>query len=597
MRDGVRYEREVDTRPQATDNTRRGNGESVTEAGGPGSEEHTGTRPRRIGPYEQSLIESRERIDAEARQRDRKRRRNRVVALIATLAVLGGAAYGTWSWLTKREIATTVPQTAARPTSCTDPKTVRVAVAPVIAPAVAAAAESLSQHADGPCAAYTIEPAESFAVAGSLVSGRPDAWITDSTYWLGRAAAVSGSKVVAGDAFASTPLVVALPDEAAGAVGDERGWASLLGGSTPLRLPDPNRSIAGRVALGAAATVMPEPQLRSVIGTAAPRSATTITLDGLRDGKPTSGAVVPEAQLIAFNAANADDGLAAVAPAEGAPLIDYSLATLTDDATVAPLVSALGDYLKSDEARKVLQDNGFRTPDGKEPKAPSPLYGEIKVAPAPQDAIVAKAAGLWNAAAPKVQALLVVDVSGSMLERGDSGTRLSILQRSAVRATAAVSPTTIASLWIYSLHVGIRADDFKQLVDYGGLGDSKHLGNLDRAVAGLDNAVGGGSGLYDTIYSAYTRARTAWRPGYTNTLVLVADGPNEDDYGLTLDLLKKRLSQTKDPARPVKVVILGIGDRPDAAAMQQVLAITGGQYIPTRSVDDLGPALIRALGG
>ena len=77
----------------------------------------------------------------------------------------------------------------------------------------------------------------------------------------------------------------------------------------------------------------------------------------------------------------------------------------------------------------------------------------------------------------------------------------------------------------------------------------------------------------------------------------VADGPNEDDYGLTLELLKKRLAAAKDPKRPVRVVVLGIGGRADAAAMRQVVAITGGQYVSTETVEDLQPALTTAPGG
>jgi hypothetical protein len=466
----------------------------------------------------------------------------------------------------------------------------------VIAPAVAAAAKSLSAHQDGPCAAYSIEAAESFAVAGSLVSGRADAWITDSAAWLPRAGAVSGTAVQPGEPFASTPLVVALPAEAAAAVGDKRGWADLLGGSTPPRIPDPSRSAVGRLALGAAAATIADAKLQSVIAAAAQHNAATATLDGLAEGSPAS-AVVAEATLLAFNADNPEKGFAAVAPAEGSASLQFSLATLTKDAAVRPLVQALDTYLKSDEARKVLQDNGFRTPDGRQPKPPSPMYGEVKVVDPPTDAVLRRIAAQWNAAAPKVQALLALDVSGSMLERGENGTRLSIVQRSTVQATGAVAPTTIAALWVYSLHVGTKADDFKQVVDYGGLGTAKQLGAVDRAVAGLDTSVGGGSGLYDTIAAAYARATSAWRPGYTNTLVVVADGPNEDDYGLTLDLLKQRLAQSKDPAKPVQLVVLGIGDRADAAAMQQVVAITGGRYVPTQNVDDLGPALTKALGG
>jgi hypothetical protein len=569
----------------------------VTGLGGPGSQEHTSTPSRRIGPYEQSLLESRDRIQAAAHRRRRTLRRRRVLAVVTTLAVLGGAAYGGWTVLSTREGTLPTSSPAARPASCAVPKPVRVAVAPVIAPAVAAATQALGGHAEGPCASYTIEPAESFAVAGSLVSGRPDAWIMDSTQWLDRAAAASGSRVETGQPFASSPLVVAMPDQAVASLGDRHGWADLLGGATTVRIPDPSRSVTGQLALGQASTTMPDPKLRTIIAAAAKTSSTTISLDDLAVGKQPGSAVVTEAQLSAFNAAHPGSALAAVAPAEGSGALQFSMATLTRDEKVVPLVQALGAYLRSDEARKVLQDNGFHTPDGKGPKPLSPLYGEIRVSDAPPYAAVAKTANLWNEAAPKVQALLAVDVSGSMLERGKNGTRLSIVQRSVVRATAEASPTTAAALWIYSNHIGPRADDYKQLVDYGWFSVTNTIGTIDRQVSGLDKAVGGGSGLYDTIAAAYDRASSAWRSGYTNTVVIVADGPNEDDYGLTLDLLKKHLAAAKNASRPVRLVVLGLGDRADAKAMRQVVAITDGEYVPTQTVDDLGPALTRALGG
>jgi hypothetical protein len=568
----------------------------MTGLGGPGRESSDAPR-RRIGPYEQSLRESRARVEAAARERARRRRRRRVLAALAAVVVAAGLGYGAFRYVGDREVPTALPTSAAQPTSCSDPVTVRVSAAPAIAPAVAAAAEALAARPDGPCAAYTIDAEEPFAVAGSLAgSGRPDAWITDSSAWIGRAEAVSGSTVEPSEPFASSAVLVAMKDQSAAALGSRLGWADLLGGAVPMRIPDPNRSAIARVALGVASASLSEAQLRALATTSAPQARGGVTLDGIAQADGSVGAVVSQAQLVAWNTVHPDEALAAVAPSEGAPALEYSLVPLTTDVSKRPFVTALQEHLLSQETRKILHDSGFRTSAG-DPADPSPLYGEIRVEGRAEGRGLNRAAALWNAAARKTQALMAVDVSGSMLDRTDGGTRLAILQKATARSAAAVSTTTVASLWIYSLHVGDKGDDYRQLTDYGGLGVSKHLRSLDDAVAGLDSFVGGGSGLYDTIAAAYDRAQSRWKPGYANTLIVVADGPNEDDYGLSLGQLVERLSEAKDPKRPVRVVVLGIGDRVDARAMQQVVTTAGGTYVATDSVAELQPVLTTALGG
>ena len=568
----------------------------MTGVGAPGPEEPS--RPsRRIGPYEQSLRESRERVEAAARQRARSRRRTRVGAAVVTVLLAAGVGYGAYRYLGASDVPTSLPTTAAQPTSCADPVKVRVSVAPAMAPAVAAAAENLAQRADAPCAAYAIEADEPYAVAGSLVgAGRPDAWVTDSPAWVRRAGDVSGSVVTADEPFASSAVVIAMKDARASTLGGRLGWADLLGGPVKIRVSDPHRFAAARAALAAATPLLPDARLKALASADAAAPASDVSLDEVVRSDGDVGALVTQAQLVAWNTEHPDQALAAVAPAEGAPAVDYSVVSLSADAGKKSLVAALQSYLKTEDTRKLLQDTGFRTPAG-EPANPSPLYGTIKVAGEAEGAPLLKAAGVWTAASRRTQALLAVDVSGSMLERDKEGKRLDVLQRATVRAVAGANPVAFASLWIYSQHIGKRGDDFRQLIDYAPLGEAKRLAAFDTAVAGLDSFVGGGSGLYDTIAAAYDRARSTWRAGYANTVVIVADGPNEDDYGLTLDLLKQRLTAAKNPQRPVRVVVLGLGDRADAAAMRQVVAITGGQYVAAPSLDRLQPALVAALGG
>ena len=223
-------------------------------------------------------------------------------------------------------MATTLPEAAARPTSCADPTVVRLAVAPAAAPIVAAAAEALSKHPDSPCAAYDVEPAEAYAVAGSLIgSAAPDGWVTDSLGLLARAQQTSGTTLTATEPFASTGVVVALPSEAAEALGDDRRWARLLAGPTPVRVSDPNRTTIGRLALGAAAPTLDPARLRAALAGSAKAGTATVALDGVAASQPAVGAVVTEAEMTAWNAAHPNDALTAVAPTEGSASVEFSL--------------------------------------------------------------------------------------------------------------------------------------------------------------------------------------------------------------------------------------------------------------------------------
>ena len=574
----------------------------MTESGGPRPSDQPVRPPssagRRIGPYEQSLIDSRDRVEAQSRERVRRQRRTRTVAAALVFLLVAGAGFAAWRIIGQRQVATTLPDVAAQPTSCADPTVVRLAVAPAVAPVVAAAAQALSKHPDGPCAAYEIEPAQPYAVAGSLVgAAAPDGWVTDSLGLLDRAEKTSGARVTATEAFASSGLVVAMPAAAADTLGEDLGWASLLTGRTPLRVPDPNRTTIGRLALGAAATTLDDAKLRAAVAGSARGGTATVALDSVARSRPAVGAVVTEAEVSAWNAAHPEQALTAIAPREGSATVDFSLLPVASKANVRSLVTALGDYLKSDEARKLLQDSGFRMPSGGDVKPPTPLLGTVTVGAIPSAAAIAKATTAWNASAPRTQTLLALDVSGSMLERTDEGTRLAVLQRATLRALGAAAPQSRTSLWAYSQHIGAQGDDHKQLVGFGALGDPAHLAATDKALSVLSRSVGGGSGLYDTVAAAYDRGKAAFAAGHTNSVVIVADGPNEDDYGLSLDLLRQRLASAKDPARPVRVVIVGMGSQVDAKAMKDLASATGGTYLAAPGVGDLEPVLLRALGG
>jgi ABC-type molybdate transport system substrate-binding protein len=519
------------------------------------------------------------------------------VLLGAVVAVaVAAAAFTGWKLLGPAAPPTTVPGKASAPVSCADPASVTVAAAPAVAPILGALANQLSTHEDGPCAAFTIQSAEAYAVSGTVgTSAAPDAWITDSPDWVARAQLISGRQLTAPAPFASTGLVVALPRELAEKIGDETTWSDVVTGGTPVRIPDPNRSTLGTSALGAATPGLSADAVANLVRS----NATTPTPDlaAVAGSEAPVGVVAPAAQLVAFNESAAGQSLAAVGPVDGAAYLGYSLVTLTEEAEVAGLVAELAAYLATDEAKESLADAGFTTPDGPDPETPSPLYGVIVGRPASDPASLNGIRTQWNSVAPRAQAILGLDVSGSLLRRTDAGTRLEVMQAAVTQAASGMAPASNLALWAYSQHIGTKGDDFRVLANAGLVSDAKHFAEIRKQVAGLNRHVGGGSGLYDTIEAAYRKALATYAKGYNNTVVIVTDGPNEDDYGASLEILTERLKGLRDPARPITVVLIGMGTEADAKALSSIVKLTGGRYVAAPEPADLLPALRAGLGG
>jgi Mg-chelatase subunit ChlD len=364
-----------------------------------------------------------------------------------------------------------------------------------------------------------------------------------------------------------------------------------------VRFPDPSRSTVGLLSLAAATTGQAADGIARIVTTAAKTPAGTTEPASLAQAEAAPAVPVAEAALVEHNRARPGDALTAVAPAEGTAPLEYSLITTTEDATAAEPITALADYLRSDDAKKILGEHGFRVPGVPEPTAAEPMVGTVKLAEAPSAQLLTQIRTVWNAATPRRQVLLTLDVSGSMLTRTEQGTRLALAQDAVRTAMASLPETSRIGLWVFSNHIGVRGDDHVGLTNYGAMADARHRAALEKEIAGLERTVGGGSGVYDSIYAAYVAAKKYFLTGQTNTVVVVVDGPNEDDYGLTLDALKAKLAAEKDPARPVQIVVVGIGDAPDAAAMTAVAKLTGGRYIPAAQPEDLRRAVVGAVTG
>ncbi|GAA6524368.1 substrate-binding domain-containing protein [Intrasporangium sp. DVR] len=568
----------------------------MTAGGGPGPDEVPSRPERRVGPYEASLRESAARAEETHRERLRAGRRRRMIVAAVTAVAVAAAGFVGWRLLSPAAPPTAVPATAAAPVSCSDPTPVSIAAAPAIAPVLASLAESLSTEESGPCAAFTIESVEAFTVSGTIgTAAEPDAWVPDSAEWVARAGSLADREIAVPEAFASTGIVVALPRASADAIGDQATWSAALTGRTPVRVPDPTRFTVGAAALGAAVPGLAPDRVTAVI-----RGNVATPAPGLAavSQSPTPvGVVVTAAQLLAFNESNGGQALAALAPVDGATFLGYSLVTLTEEQDVADLIAELTAYLATEDAKDALSTAGFTTPGGPDPEVPSPLYGSVTDQPASDAAVLKTVRAAWAAASPKRQMLLALDVSGSLLSRTEGGTRLAVMERATLEAIAGLPGGNRLALWVYSLHIGKQGDDFRPLLHPLPVGDRAHLLDLRKQVGDLKRTVGGSRGLYDTIVATYQRARSTFAKGYRNSVVIVTDGPNDDDYGASLAVALSRVKKLVDPANPVRLDIIGYGNEPDEKAMTSFTQLTGGRYLPAAEAKDLLPALRSALGG
>lgn len=568
----------------------------MTETGGPWSGDDPGRAQRRVGPYEQSLRDSARRIQAEAERRQRQASRRKVLGAVVAAALVAGGGFGAWRFLVGRDAAPTPAggqTTAAKPVSCQDPTLVTVAVPPAAVPAITSLTEALSTHPSGPCAAFELTPVEAYAAAGTLGGPRrPDAWITDSAEWVSRASAVTGRTLSAAEPFASAAVVLAMPTASADKLGSSVSWTNALTQAGQARVMDPNRSAVGAAVLGAASAGLSQTGIADVVRAAA--TAGPADLAGAAAAQAPVAVTAP--QLLAHNAASGATQLAAVAPTGGTAPISYSLVTVTTDAARAALITELGSFLASEEARELLADSGYRTPGQDSPRAPTPLYGVIAAAAPPTAQTTAAVRASWRFAVPPTRALLAVDTSGSMLDKVGRRTRMELVQDAIAQAAAGMSQTDQLAIWAFSQHIGPDHTDDRSLRISAGVGAPAQLADTTKAIAALEGVVGGGSGLYDTIRTAYGQARSGFQSGASNRVVVVVDGPNEDDYGLTLAQLKQQLSGLRDSRRPIAVTIIGVGDRPEAGPLAQIAAVVGGRYVAATDPAEVSRALGAALG-
>jgi hypothetical protein len=489
-----------------------------------------------------------------------------------------------------------------------------VAADPAIAPAVGLIADRFNT---GGCASVKVVTSGSADTAGVLSSPavaagstRPDVWIPDSSLWtdLVRQSGRAGSAVLNQPvSVASSPLVFVVSAGAAQQYGQtlkQRSWdvlkptANGQPGMFSLRLPDPTQTAAGMASLLVLQSVAGRGEQADQMFSAMVQTAQPAPLNGPEQitaaftALSQTGAGVPllvdsEQQVWQQRRAGASTPFVAVYPAQGTANLDFPYALMTSDPARQQLAARFRSALVSQDGAARLQGIGLRTADGLAGRQLA--GGGLTVAP-PQILPVVQpgaARGIqvaWGRLQSGTRILTLFDVSGSMLEPmpGQSVSRIAATAQALSQGVSAMPDSAEFGLWPFSTDMD-HGRPYTPLVPLAALRDPQpqgtQRGRLLAALATLKAKPDGNTGLYDSIQAAYREVTRGYRPGMVNIVLVLTDGRNDYDSGITLSALVTELKKSFHPETPVSVVAMGFGKDADMQALRAIAKATdGGAY-------------------
>ncbi|KRE92896.1 hypothetical protein ASG76_15680 [Nocardioides sp. Soil774] len=510
------------------------------------------------------------------------------VALLLVTGLLVGGAVSYAFWARQDE-------TAAVPDVCGRSLKIDVAAAPELYGVVLDAVDKVAR----PCTEVRPSMRPGGAVALGVATGGdvPDIWIPESRLWLSPAHLGAGGLVrVLSSSVARTPVLL---------VGGRLGrrfptWGDAEA-SGLVSVPDPQVSTVGTLAV-----VAPRAEARAVGRTTAEAQQLMVPFAQTYGARRARGAdqqvrptmfkplsrrlVVTTEQEIATTQ---DQGFVRdLTPTVGAPVLDFPLAVAADaPRQTRALARRLVDYLIGEEGSAALQEDGLRP-------ARSPRTDELgadvsRFLPTPPAEAVIAAVQSWKVFAIPSAILAVVDVSGSMDFDAGTGSRVSLLADAAEIGLSFLPDHARVGLWVFSIDQGAPGQDWRVLEPIRRLDDLR-FGRTQRyalreRARELPSLTNGGTGLYDTALAAYREAVRSYRPNYSNAVVLMTDGRNDDPGSIGLDRLLANLRALRDPERPVRIVGIAISEDADLAALQQMAQATGGDaYLAAQPQDILG---------
>ncbi len=481
---------------------------------------------------------------------------------------------------------------------------VSLAAAPEIAPVVEKATEKLEAddvEISGTCVDYAVEATAPERVADRLTAGpenAPDLWVPDFSVWVTRVEQGGAAPATLSESLAKSPVVVVGPD-----LKTPASWQEV--GSSTVAYLDPLTSSASTAALLSAfgemkVTGATETEMGAMMVPLAQRYGAQPdkpkTVEDVAEAAQQGGqGVMTEQQLVTLQETGDAQGFTAAIPGSGTMVLDYPLAALTSEESAREAGDRLAEYLAGSDGEKLLDENGFRDAEDTPLSSGDGLgKGELKTLPAPDAQAVTDSLRQWAVLTVPSRLLAVVDVSGSMDFVDGGQPRIALAIQAAVGALQLFPDNGQIGLWAFSVGLGDGNRDYTSLVPIRTL-DAGQREDLGKALKKLPTMTNGGTGLYDSTLAAIRTLQDDYDARAINNVILLTDGANDDPDSLSLKELVGTIQRERDPARPVRVIAIGMGPDADAKALEKIAQATGGRSYVARNPADISDVFIDAM--
>jgi hypothetical protein len=552
-----------------------------------------------------------------------------VIAALVTVVVVVAAVI-LWRFFGD---ALTHRSDAAAATCLDGAATVSVLADPAIADLVGQSAKTFNESAKpvgDKCLSVVVKPADSDAVVGGLtgtwptdLGDKPALWIPGSSVSVARlqTAATDPKTISASRSLVTSPVVIAMRPELKTAL-EQQNWSTLPAlqtnqtsleglnlpgwGGLRLALPTAGASDAAYLAAEAVAAASAPDGAPASAGSGAvsslvaaqPKLANNTADEAMNAllqasdpaAAPVHAVVTTEQQLFKKAAAlpDAKTTVTSWLPPGPTAVADFPAVLLGGDWLSEEQASAASEferYLHKPEQLGEFAKAGFRTDGGGTPPASevtsfAPLSATLSVG---DDSMRATLANAFSAPATGPATTIMLDRS---LNLPPVATALDA-------RIATLPPNSAIGLTTFDSASGTTA------ITLGPLGDD--VGGQPRSQAlastlqGLTSTAGAVS--FTTLRNVYNDALTNFRPGQNNSVLVITSGPHTDqslDAAGLQDLVRKGA----DPARPVAVDVINVGNDPDGPTWQSVAQISGGTYqrVPASDSPELVAAVNSLLG-
>jgi hypothetical protein len=542
-------------------------------------------------------------------------------------------------------IGLSVQAVAAHASCSSSPLLLNVAVNDDLAPAVAQVAQNFNkqQHmAGGRCVTVEVADQPSATVAARLDGqgngtgqSAVQAWIPDSSLWVDVARSYpKGAQAIqpTGTEIAESPLMTVMPRAVANQTGlfaSPAGWNVLLpatagGPPASLRLkvaiPDPKESAAGLATLvelsrllGSGATARSAftnfvLSAESTQQFANPASLASFVSTSAAPWDSRDVTVTSEQAVIAYDRANPAQTLAAQYPTGlraklGTATLDYPFVLTTINSAARDAAREFEQSLRQPYAASVIRYAGFRTADGVADATPASFRLQTQVL---QEAAAASASEaqtnleVWGKLELGSRLLVMIDTSKSMGTPDGDGTQ-TLADETGQTSKLGLSlfpDSTQIGLWEIADNL-TGTKPYQQLVSIGPLPDELGLITRRQQLQQIDDALrpdGKPLQLNSAILAGYKAMIAAYRPHYSNALIVLTAGVDDGPGDMSTTALMAQVRKLFNPQRPVQILIDQIGTAGNKfQALQAVAALTGGAAYEVQKPSEIAQVFIESF--